>query len=169
MTFIGIDPGAAGGIAVLSDCTPSNAYKYTSAKLIEVVKGCIQADSQHTEAWVEKVHSMPGQGVASMFTFGTGYGQILGILEALGIPINLVPPSKWKSEVGVTHDKATSINKAQYLFPDISLLATPRCRVPSDGMAEALLIAEYGKRFRSKEKYGLESKKDKFFDSSKYF
>jgi hypothetical protein len=29
---------------------------------------------------------MPGQGVSSTFTFGTGYGQIQGLLGGLGIP-----------------------------------------------------------------------------------
>ena len=33
-----------------------------------------------------------------------------------------------------------------WLFPDVSLLATPRCKKPHDGMAEALLMAEYARR-----------------------
>ena len=46
----------------------------------------------------------------------------------------------------VTSDKNTSIDLCKRLFPDINLLATPRSRKPHDGMAEALLIAEYGRR-----------------------
>jgi hypothetical protein len=32
------------------------------------------------------------------------------------------------------------------LFPGVSLRATPRCTTDHDGMAEALLIAEYARR-----------------------
>lgn len=39
-----------------------------------------------------------------------------------------------------------SIKKAQELFPDVSLLASDRCKRPHDGLADALLIAEYGRR-----------------------
>ncbi len=41
--------------------------------------------------------------------------------------------------------KAASIRKAQQLFPGVNLVP-PGCRTPSDGIAEALLIMEYGKR-----------------------
>lgn len=45
-----------------------------------------------------------------------------------------------------------SFNIAEYfhfcnrLFPGVSLLPTERCRKDNDGMAEALLMAEYAKR-----------------------
>lgn len=169
MVFIGIDPGIEGGIALIGSDIEYQAYKYTSQKLIEVVRALAE---QHLEvqAWVEQVHSMPAQGVASTFTFGKGFGQILGILEALNVPTNLVPAGQWKGAIGVTHDKQTSIRKAQFLFPEVSLLATKRSRKPSDGMAEALLIAEYGRRQFTEAKYGMsDKKKDKYSDTSKYF
>lgn len=143
MIYVGIDPGIAGGIGILSDV--ATAYKYTSKTLIDVLKKLIETN-ESVKVYVEQVHSMPQQGVKSMFTFGMGYGQILGILEAMGFEYNLVKPQTWKSHVGVTADKKTSIAKAQKLFPDTSLLPTKRCRVPADGLAEALLIAYYGKQ-----------------------
>lgn len=145
MIYIGIDPGQTGGIAIIDDLNKNSvAYPYSSIKLIEICKK-FQDNKNRIRIYVEKVHAMPHQGVTSMFNFGMGYGKILGILEAFEFKYNLVTPQSWKKYVGVTANKQTSISKAQYLFPEVSLLPTKRCRVPNDGMAEALLIAYYGK------------------------
>lgn len=142
MIYVGIDPGLSGGIGVVG--AEPIAYPYTSKNLITLLKK-LRYDNQSVKVYVEEVHSMPQQGVKSMFTFGKGFGTILGILEALEFKYELVKPQTWKTHVGVTADKRTSVKRAQELFPDVSLLPTPRCRVPADGMAEALLIAYYGK------------------------
>ncbi len=42
--------------------------------------------------------------------------------------------------------KAASVREAKRLFPGVNLHATERSRVESDGLAEALLIAEWGRR-----------------------
>jgi hypothetical protein len=42
--------------------------------------------------------------------------------------------------------KNTSIAVCKRLFPDVSLLPSERCRKDHDGMAEALLMAEYARR-----------------------
>ena len=89
---------------------------------------------------------MPGQGVTSMFNFGANFGYIKGVLEALSIPYQEVSPQRWKKEFSLNSEKEKSIDKCRQLFPNVSLLATPRCRVAHDGMAEALLMAEYARR-----------------------
>lgn len=145
MIYMGIDPGQTGGIAIINDLNKhSVAYPYSSTKLIEICEE-FKDNKNKVKVFVEKVHAMPHQGVTSMFNFGMGYGRILGILEAFNFTYSLVTPQSWKKYVGVAADKQTSIRKAQYLFPNVSLLPTKRCRVPNDGMAEALLIAYYGK------------------------
>ena len=101
-------------------------------------------------AYVEKVGAMPGQGVTSMFHFGKSAGFIEGVLNAFRIPFSLVTPQKWKKEFGLHSDKQESINVCKELFPQANLLPTSRCRKDSDGMAEALLIAEFGRRNDSK-------------------
>jgi hypothetical protein len=45
---------------------------------------------------LEKVHSMPGQGVSSTFTFGENFGTLKGVLRALRIPTVLVNPKEWQ-------------------------------------------------------------------------
>lgn len=72
------------------------------------------------------------------------------MLVALGIPYQLVAPRSWQAVMHVgtpgSSTKQRSIMAAQRLFPSVSLLESARCRVAHDGMAEALLIAEYGRR-----------------------
>ena len=81
-----------------------------------------------------------------MFNFGKNFGFILGLLTQAFIPYELVTPQKWKKEFGVTRDKNTSIAVAKRLFPKADLKRTARCRKEHDGMAEALLIAEWKRR-----------------------
>lgn len=144
--FIGIDPGKKGGIAII-DTEINVAYTdpYSDKALIDL---CSSASNhgQNVVCCLEKVGAMPGQGVVSMFSFGQSVGYIKGVLESFRIPYQEISPQKWKKEFGLSSDKAVSAEVCRKLFPDISLLATPRCKKPHDGMAEALLMAEYARR-----------------------
>lgn len=96
---------------------------------------------------IEKAQAMPGQGVTSMFNYGKGFGLILGVCEALGIPYRLITPQAWKKLVlaGTAKDKDAAINFVRRAYPGVDL--TPGRKVkPHDGMADAVCIAEYGLR-----------------------
>lgn len=158
-TYIGIDPGARGAVAVIPPHSEPRVIPVSdnpaviSSAIIDAVSGA-GADGCH--AVVEDVHAMPGNGAVSMFRFGQCKGIILGALSALGIPYSLATPQTWQRAIwcapdrvkiaGKVQPKPTSINAAQRLFPDVSLLASPRSVKPHDGMADALLIAEYARR-----------------------
>lgn len=143
MIYIGIDPGKNGGIAVIkSDKTRAHVY---SEEYLLLVLGYYAEDKQ-VVCYLEHVHAMPKQGVSSTFNFGMNFGFIQGVLKAYGIPYELVTPQKWKKEFSCTSDKNTSISVCKRLFPNVNLKATDRCKKDHDGMAEALLIAEYGRR-----------------------
>lgn len=147
--YIGIDPGKSGALAyievndaqITGTVMPfsESGYRFILRNLVETYRGNIVCA-------VESVSAMPGQGVTSMFNFGKGFGWTLGILEAYDVPYELIRPQKWKKEFSVTSDKNTSIAVCKRLFPHVSLLPTERCRKDNDGMAEALLIAEYARR-----------------------
>lgn len=145
MIYIGIDPGKSGAMAVLAEdielVVPFDvqSYKNTLGNIL----------GSKVFACIERVHAMPKQGTTSMFSFGENYGWIQGILWAHGIPYELVTPKVWKKEFGITSDKNTSIAVCQRLFPGVSLLPNEMSRKPNDGMAEAMLLAEYARR-----KYG---------------
>lgn len=142
---IGIDPGKKGGYAVLVGEKCLRACAWDDDEFVE----CMRQVSQMltvARAVVEKVGAMPGQGVTSMFSFGKSAGFIEGVLSAFDIPYQLIPPSVWKKEFSLTHDKSQSISVCKRLFPSVSLLPTERCKKDSDGIAEALLMAEYARR-----------------------
>lgn len=148
MIYIGIDPGKNGGIACIGDSkNNSQAYPYSDDVLINSLGSvCTQCLRNDVICYLEHVHAMPKQGVSSTFNFGMNFGFIQGVLKAYGIPYELVTPQKWKKEFSCTSDKNTSIEVCKRLFPNVNLKATDSCKKDHDGMAEALLIAEYGRR-----------------------
>ena len=154
MIYIGIDPGKNGGIAKINTDTGFvKTVTFSEESLISELEGYFMFDKSPLRCVLEKVNAMPGQGVVSMFNFGQNYGFIQGVLKAYGIPYELVTPQKWKKEFSCTSDKNTSIEVCKRLFPGVNLKATERCKKDHDGMAEALLLAEYGRRhYNGKEK-----------------
>ena len=156
MIYIGIDPGKNGGIAIIRSIgiNTFEPYQkiivepYSDDTMISLGYNIdkLSKENEQIKCVLEKVNAMPGQGVVSMFNFGQNYGFIQGVLKAYNIPFELVPPQKWKKEFSVTSDKNTSIEVAKRLFPQVNLKATERCKKDHDGMAEALLMAEYARR-----------------------
>ena len=139
---IGIDPGASGGIAFIPDNNPAKAWTVkmpeTLADLWDVLDG-VGFDSTDHHACLEKVHSMPGQGVASSFKFGQGFGHLEMALTAARIPFSYITPQKWQKELQCLTggDKNVSKARAQQLFPHLKI---------THALADALLIAEYCRR-----------------------
>ncbi len=144
MIYIGVDPGRKGGYAWIWDGKVT-VHPWDDETFVQDMHMLSLCNDKPIAA-VEKVGAMPGNGSVSMFNFGQSYGFILGALQALGIPFQIVPPRKWKGEFGLNSDKAKSIEVCHRLFPDVSLRRTEKCRTDSDGLAEALLICEWGRR-----------------------
>jgi len=99
------------------------------------------------KAILEKVSSMPGQGVSSSFKFGCNFGQWIGRLEALDIPFDFVTPQKWKKamfdSMPKDNPKEMARNRAIRLLPE---MADRLKRKIDHGRAEALLMALYAMR-----------------------
>ena len=95
-----------------------------------------------TDLGLDKV-TVTTQGATGTFTFAQGYGFIRGVLITIGIPFEDVTPQAWQKTLGclTRGDKNVSKAKAQQLFPQL-----PRI---THAIADALLIAEYGRRIRS--------------------
>lgn len=142
MTYIGVDPGKSGAMAIINGETVK-VIPFDEQRYIDALLDC---DILKTVACIEHVHSMPGQGVSSTFNFGANFGWTQGIFAAYGIPYELIHPQKWKKEFSVTSDKNTSVDVCKRLFPSVSLKRTERCKKDDDGAAEALLMAEYARR-----------------------
>lgn len=150
MIYVGIDPGQKGGYAVISKSETGQAvfaYPWDDSFFAMEMASLMQMKEHGIVAAVEKVGARPGQGTVSMFNFGKSAGYIEGVLSALGIPYQLVPPAKWKKEFSlIGKDKQASIITCRKLFPELDLKRTERCRTDSDGKAEATLLAEYARR-----------------------
>lgn len=144
MFYIGIDPGRNGGYAVLKN----NKIEFYSAFDKLGFIGCMYTLSRQQEAsrcCLEQVHAMPKQGVTSSFSFGETYGWLKGVLDALEIPYQEIKPQIWKKEFGLNSDKKKSIEVCQQLFPEANLVPHNH-RTAHDGIAEAILMAEYARR-----------------------
>ena len=100
---------------------------------------CQARDRQDCIVFLEKVHSMPKQGVASTFKFGMAFGGALALARRFKTTMYMVTPQVWKKALKIDSDKKVSLNLARQLFP-----LAPLSRVKDGGRAEALLIAHYG-------------------------
>ena len=142
--FIGVDPGQTGAIAFIG-VDEINVFDFEEGDALEYLKYIRQGNT--CKAVIEKVSSMPGQGVSSTFKFGINFGQWIGRLEALGIPFSFVTPQKWKKAMFDSMSKGDvkdmSRNRALRLFPE---MAASLKRKKDHGRAEALLLAEYARR-----------------------
>ena len=151
MIFAGLDPGVSGALAVIDDdgqlVTLADLPIIRDGKLAFVdapalVSLMIEArQGRAARIYVERVSAMPGQGVASTFSFGVGFGSLLAACRFVAMPLELVTPATWKRALGLSSDKRASLGKARLLFPTAELHLAKH-----DGRAEALLIAEYGRR-----------------------
>ncbi len=109
MIFIGIDPGASGGIVVLTDDSDHVFFK-SMPKTEELIwdwasKVCLDAqDGVHDAvAAIEQVQGFIGEGHpgSGMFKFGMNYGMVRMAMTAAGIPYQLVTPQTWQKGLGI--------------------------------------------------------------------
>jgi crossover junction endodeoxyribonuclease RuvC len=153
--IVGIDPGLSGALAVIeggvvvlladlpvvrfSDARIKNRIDAASlARLLEPYAGAVHA------AVVEKVGARPGEAASGAFSFGYTSGCIAGVLGALNMPTTPVMPAVWKKALGLTSaSKDASRGRALELFPS---LADQLARKKDHDRAEAVLLAEYGRR-----------------------
>ena len=141
--IMGVDPGLGGAIAFFE---PEKDMVH--ALDMPVVDGHVDVAALAAAirgfkpeiAIVEQVGARPGQGVSSMFKFGTGYGMVRGVIAALGVPLHLVVPGKWKKHYSLSSDKEASRALALRLWP---LLSEALKRKKDEARAEAALIARY--------------------------
>ena len=143
--IIGIDPGASGAVAWYCNGVHHAApFKdLTENELLELFEGL----GKNTFAYLEAVHSMPGQGVVSTFKFGMNYGGIRMALMASGIGFQTVTPGQWQRAMSCLSrgDKKVTRAKAQEMFPEVNITGRG-IKSPTHAVADALLIAEYGRR-----------------------
>ena len=166
--YVGIDPGAKGFISAITD---GGYMFYSISDLnpldINTILGSLKSKGD-VVAIMEEVHAIFGSSAKATFSFGAIFGLLKGLLIANSVPYHLVPPKTWQKEIWTNPDmvvaykqvmvkgktttrkevntKATSLNAALRLFPDVDFRKTVRCKKSDDNKVDSLLIAEYGRR-----------------------
>lgn len=168
--ILGIDPGAAGAWAVISDRGAYVAAWDAPRSIDDTVDLCgdvlrrlrVECPSPQLVAYLERAFAMSGQRSGDYMML---FGAAQTILSAHGVPRHLVSANRWKRDLdmpaivkppkGTPPDEASVIQQrnkraakehsrafARRLFPDAELQLQKH-----DGRAEALLIAEWGRLF----------------------
>lgn len=145
----GIDPGSTGAIAVIDD-----HGGYVAHLIMPVVKlgkstrvngaavAAFLREHPVRHVFIERVAAMPGQGVASTFTFGHAAGLVEGVVTGMGLPVDSVTPQAWKRAAGlIGTDKDASRSRAVQLYPDLRILDL---KGKGQAVADAILIARFG-------------------------
>ena len=102
--IIAIDPGKNGGIA-WSDHGIASCAKMPSGlsdlfSLLVAIK--TSACGEKIVCLLEEVHSMPKQGVKSVWTFAEHVGNLKALLYAVGVPITPVKSLVWQKAIGAS-------------------------------------------------------------------
>lgn len=150
--ILGIDPGFSGALAIYDTdderivaCVDMPVLTQSKKKTEVDASSLVTFISNHASylklAVVERVYSMPGQNIQSMFRFGYGAGMIHGVLYSHGVDIKFMQPSVWKGVLGLSQDKNKSRELASKLFPEDAHLFK---RAKDDGRAEAVLLSYLG-------------------------
>lgn len=142
---LGVDPGLSGGIAFWF---PSNP-EAIAAEDMPVVGGAVDAATLAqrirqmgpTIAVLELAGPRPQQGTSSTFKTGDSFGVVRGVVAALGVPLLIVAPSRWKRHYGcLGKDKELSRALALRYWPASRHFSKKK----DHGKAEAALLARWG-------------------------
>ena len=160
MLVVGVDPGKHGGITALdaksgdivfSEIFPLMAGQLDPKLMYELLCHLLtpRLEEQKLMVFCEKVGARPGQAAKAMFTFGTGFGYLHMAFVALGLSYELVAPHLWSKvmhagvDTRIKDTKKRSWIAASRLWPSEDFKVHSK---PHDGLFEAALIAEYGRR-----------------------
>lgn len=152
---IGIDVGLSGAIAAIVDgiahtvrdmpvTIDGKSRSVSPALLAGLLREIVETakPDERPTVYIERVGSMPKQGVVSTFNFGKSAGVAEGVVGALGLQYRLVTPQVWKRKANLLNKpKDASRALAIALFPEVSGCLT---RKADDGRADALLLAHFG-------------------------
>lgn len=156
MIVVGIDPGKTGAMVILNEDMSCTACRVPLMKKPKEVPawgewaqlwGDALEFSQPDMVVMEAVGARPGQGVTSMFSFGTSMGYAHGLVrgKVLQAAWHFPTPGQWKAKFGLLKaDKSASREKVRQLIPTLTNEVT---RVKDDGVAEAALLAYYGRKY----------------------
>lgn len=164
--YIGFDFGKKGGLAVLKNGKPYFSCRMPVVgseidikKILSILQTLKKKEGRH-HLILENAAGAYGLGKKQACSMFEQAGICKTACIALGIPYTAITARKWQGFmfkdtklVYKTVDgkkkldtKKTALILAKKLFPQETFLATKRSRVPHDGIVDAYVLAEYGRR-----------------------
>jgi len=159
--FYGVDLGKKGGIVVLKngaiihkEVMPLVADEDVDVKAIGRIFKKFGVENAHVV--FEKFSGFFGYNKNAAVSLSRQSGMIESLIILMGIPYTKVLPKTWQKVVwentkmlekadGKKDTKAISLVTAKRLFPKENFIL-PKCKKEHDGLIDALLLAEYGRR-----------------------
>lgn len=151
MIIFGIDPGVSGAIVAMREDGSIDAHMPMPTFVVGTknrVNGVAIAAffrnylGQHCKAVLEHVGAMPGQGTASMFSFGHSAGVAEGVLQGMDIPYQLIRPQAWKKRAGlIGKDKDAARTRCVQMYPELRVLDL---KGKGQAVSDAILLGRFG-------------------------
>ena len=144
--YIGIDPGASGGIAVIDEKGIMMAYKCpkSSDEMSLLFQMCMgSTPAANIKLLMERVWARPTTAVRAAFSYGVNYGQWLGIVATHEVEMNTAIPVEWIKWVGCPKALKRDVRKrwlkekAGELYPNVNKLTL--------ATSDAILITHFAK------------------------
>jgi hypothetical protein len=159
--YLGIDNGVSGGLVALSTAPGLPPLAMLPMPVKRARKGN-EVDVREVLAWLN-LHEIrlsecmtiieePGgsKSAKAATSMAGAFHALRAMLEVHRARYERVTPHAWQRVMlpgckpGETKERA--LETAQRLWPGTDWRATDRCRLPHDGLIDAALIAEYGRR-----------------------
>lgn len=156
--YAGIDPGLKGAWAILRG--DGAIHRYGPMPLIQegqrqqavdslLLYHELSAEGQAapTMSIIEKVGPVQGSSLKGCWTFARMFEALISVYRVTEMRFSTVTPQEWKKEVlvGTDKSKAAAIAWCDQRW-GFATCYFPGEKNPSDGLADALCMAEYGRR-----------------------
>ncbi len=148
MRLISCDPGIEGAFVEWEDGEPVSFFLMpTNGGAVDLKGVTAILDGGYDLFVLEKVGGLMGQSPSRAFNFGRQVGTLYATAIALGVRVEEVAPVTWQkvSHYGLPkklQPKERSRAAAERLYPKFNTIPD-RCRVPHDGVCDALLIGHW--------------------------
>jgi len=150
----GVDPGRQGAVCFMSeDSRVAFPFSDLGGEIDLVELRTLLEEYKPKTIYIEEVHAIFGSSAGATFSFGAGYGSLIGLFVGLQIPFVRIKPKTWQAsffslggKLAPKERKQRCLKAAKELFPKENFLATERSKIPHSGIVDATLLAHYALR-----------------------
>ena len=144
--YIGVDPGASGGLTVIDEKNNIRAFKCPDkvidmSMVFEVAIGA--ASPCNVKFLMERVWARPTNGSRHAFTYGVNYGEWLGIAASHDIHTHTELPLNWMKWFGCP--KGMEVRKRKNWLKDKAKELYPKVKKITLATSDSILITHYAK------------------------